>query len=132
VKRVLIDAGIYAAFKRNLSSVVNFLRQCDEIHINSVVLAELLTAFKAGSKEPQNRRELRSFLNSPRAHLDPVDEGTAEYYAHIFSHLRSKGTPIPCNDLWIAATAMQHGLALFSRARHYSGIDGLLVVYPEE
>ena len=132
MKRVLIDAGIYAAFKRNLAPVVSSLRQCDEIHINSVVLAELLEGFKAGSKESKNRKELRAFLNSPRAHLDPVDEGTAEYYAHIFSQLRSKGTPMSSNDLWIAATAMQHGLALFSRASYFTAIDGLLTISPED
>ena len=132
MKRVLIDTSIYTAFKRNLPSVVNPLRLCDEIHINSVILAELLEGFKGSSKESQNRQELRSFLNGPRAHLDPLDEGTAEYYAHIYALLKSKGTPLPAHDLWIAASALQHGLALFSRVRHFSAIDGLLCVYPQE
>lgn len=50
---------------------------------------------------------------------------TAEYYALIVKNLKIKGRPIPSNDIWIAANAMKHGMALYSFDRHFDQIDGL-------
>jgi predicted nucleic acid-binding protein len=83
-------------------------------------------AVDTGSKEAWNRKELTSFLNNPRVFLDQVTETTAEFYADIYLRLRSKGTPIPANDMWIAASAMEHGCALYSLDRHFRMVDGLL------
>jgi len=126
--KILIDTNTYSAFKRNRSEVVQVYQRAEEIHISITVLAELIAGFKAGSKETQNREELRAFLSSGRAILDPMDEGTAEFYAHVYLMLRLKGTPIPTNDMWIAATAMQNGCALYSLDSHFSTVDGLLCV----
>ena len=128
MKRILIDTNVYTEFKTNDPAVVRKFHSCEEIHINITVLAELLAGFKAGSKEALNRQELKLFLNSPRVVLDQVTEGTAEFYAHIYLVLRSKGTPIPANDMWIAASAMQNGCALYSRDKHFQAVDGLLLV----
>ena len=128
MKRILIDTNIYSAFKRNDSHIVRNLQACKEIHINVTVLAELLAGFKGGSKELLNQDELRQFLDSPRIYLDLIDEGTAEFYAHIYLLLRTKGAPIPTNDIWVAASAMQHGLALFTKDSHFKAVDGLLLV----
>lgn len=56
-----------------------------------------------------------------------VDEETAERYGELFARLHAKGTPIPTNDIWIAATAIQHGLDLFTYDRHFRNVDGLTV-----
>jgi tRNA(fMet)-specific endonuclease VapC len=126
--KILIDTNTYSAFKRNRSDVVQVYQRAEEIHISVTVLAELIAGFKAGSKENQNREELRSFLSSERAILDPMNEGTAEFYAHIYLLLRFKGSPIPTNDMWIAAAAMQNGCALYSLDTHFGAVDGLLLV----
>ena len=126
--RLALDTNTYTAFKAGDPAVVRRLQGCEEIHITVTVIAELLAGFKAGSKEDLNRDEMRSFLDSPRVVLDRVDEGTAEFYAHIYLGLRVAGTPIPTNDMWIAASAMQHGCALYSLDTHYRAIGGLLLV----
>jgi len=59
--------------------------------------------------------------------LLPVDELTAERYAAVFIGLRKAGTPIPTNDMWVAASAIQHGLSLFTHDGHFRTIDGLRV-----
>lgn len=128
MKSILIDTNVYSAFKANDPEVVRRFRSCEAIHLNITVLAELVAGFKAGSKEAQNREELKAFLNSPRVSLDELTEATAEFYAHLYLMLRVKGTPIPTNDLWIAASALQHGCALYSLDRHFRAIDGLLLV----
>jgi len=128
MKKILIDTNVYSAYKASDPEVVRRFRSTEEIHLNITVLAELVAGFKAGSKEAQNREELRAFLNSPRVVLDELTEATAEFYAHIYLMLREKGTPIPTNDLWIAASALQHGCALYSLERHFQGINGLLLI----
>ena len=72
--------------------------------------------------------ELRTFLSSGRVLLDRIDEGTAEFYAHIYLLLRLKGSPIPTNDIWIAAAAMQNGCALYSLDSHFKTVDGLILI----
>lgn len=127
MKRVLIDTNIYAAFKRNVSEVVETLRRVDYIGINTIVLGELYGGFKGGSKEKKNLSELNSFLDRPRVNIIPIDETTSEFYAQIYWNLQRKGNPIPTNDLWIAASSFQHSLALYTLDAHFKKIDGLIL-----
>jgi tRNA(fMet)-specific endonuclease VapC len=127
MRKIILDTNIYVAFKRSSKEVVEVLQQVDYIGINTIVLGELLSGFKGGTKEPRNRKELEEFLNSPRVELLAIDEDTAEYYAKIFWNLKIRGRPIPTNDLWIAASALKHGLALYTLDAHFQKIDGLLL-----
>ena len=90
-------------------------------------MGELLSGFKGGTKESINRRELEQFLDSPRVNLLTLDEETAEFYARIYWNVKKKGKPIPTNDLWVAASAMRHGLALFTYDEHFADIAGLIL-----
>jgi predicted nucleic acid-binding protein len=123
---VLLDTNAYACFKRGDAEAVAILRTADTIGLSAVVLGELLSGFALGNREGENRRELSAFLASPRVTLLPVTEDTAEFYARVYQQLRRKGKPIPTNDLWIAAAALQHGFAVFSYDGHFAEIDGLL------
>ncbi len=71
----------------------------------------------------RNWQELEEFINSSRVHILTHDEITAEFYANIFNILKTRGKPIPTNDMWIAATALQNGLALFTLDSHFSEIE---------
>lgn len=131
MRKIMIDTNVYALFKRNDAFVLEKLRRIEFIGISIVVLGELLCGFKGGNKEIKNREELEQFLDLPRVHLIQVDEETAEIYAKIFWNLKKKGTPIPTNDIWLAASAMQHGIHLFTNDEHFKNIDGFLL-FPEE
>ncbi len=126
MRRILVDTNAYAAFKRGQPEAVDILREAEFVGISAVVLGELLSGFASGRREAQNRHELKLFLDSPRVRLLPVDENTAEFYARTYLHLRRKGTPIPSNDLWLAATALQHGAAIFTYDRHFQVVDGVI------
>ena len=126
MKKILLDTNAYAAFKRGDSEAVEILRRVEIIGISTVVLGELLSGFAVGSREMENRRELTAFLDSARIAIFPVNEDTAEFYAHAYRGLKRKGKPIPTNDLWIAATALQHGLAVFTYDRHFLEVEGLI------
>ena len=128
MRRVLIDTNIYTAFKRNHPATVQSFRHLDFIGIDVTVLAELNAVFKGGNKETVNVKELEDFINTSRVHILNHDEITAEFYANIFNVLKNKRKPIPTNDIWIAASSMQNGLALFTLdLQHFREIGGLVL-----
>ena len=127
MRRIIIDTNVYVAFKRNVPDVMKVLRGVEYIGINTVVLGELHSGFKGGQKEALNIKELEEFLDTPRVDVIPIDEMTAEFYAQIYWNLKRKGNPIPTNDMWIAASSLQHGLALFTLDTHFNLVDGLML-----
>jgi predicted nucleic acid-binding protein len=127
MKRMLLDTSAYAAFKRGDAGAVAVLRRAPEIGLCPTVLGELLAGFSCGSQAARNRRELADFIHTPRVRLLSIDAETAEHYAAIFAGLRRKGRPVPTNDLWIAAAAMQHGYAVFSLDAHFAAMENLIV-----
>jgi tRNA(fMet)-specific endonuclease VapC len=125
VDNILIDTNAYASFKRGDIAAVEIIRSSPFIGINSTVLGELLSGFVVGNREPLNRRELKEFLQSSRVKIIAVDHETAEHYADIYKELRQKGRPIPTNDLWIAATAVQYNLTVFTYDEHFKAVSGI-------
>jgi len=125
MRAILLDTNAYTAFMLGATEVVDVVAHADRLYLNSIVLGELLGGFAAGTREPKNRAELARFLDSPRVEVLPITADTADSYALIYAGLRRKGHPIPTNDLWIAASAMEHGAALLTRDAHFSHIDGL-------
>jgi len=128
LRSLLIDTNIYTHALKGDPEVVSLLRGASRIGISSISLGELLSGFKAGTREAQNRKELMEFLDSPRVVVYAVDEDTAEFYAEILGRLRKQGQPIPTNDIWIAAISFQHGLRLFSKDGHFRVIPGLALI----
>jgi tRNA(fMet)-specific endonuclease VapC len=126
MNKVLIDTNIYSLAMEGDVSIVNRLRKIDVIGFCVISIGELYSGFKAGSRETRNREELHFFLDSPRVVIHAIDEGSADFYAAILNTLKAAGTPIPTNDIWIAAIAFQHGYKLFSRGSHFTLIPGLL------
>ena len=126
MKKVLIDTNIYSMAMKGDVNVVNTLRKIDRIGFSAISIGELFSGFKGGSREAGNREELNFFLDSPRVVVHPIDEGTADFYASILNNLKAAGTPIPTNDIWIAAIAFQHGYKMYSKDKHFDLIPGLL------
>lgn len=127
MRPLALDTNAYTAFKRGDRAVLESLRHADSILVSVTVLGELLAGFAAGSREAANREELASFLASPRVRVVPATTASADLYALVYAALRRKGAPIPSNDLWIAASALEHGAALLSFDAHFRQIDGLRV-----
>ena len=125
--KVMLDTSAYSALLRGNAEVKQAVQEADEIFLNPVVLGELYAGFAMGGREKKNLKILKEFLSSPRAQVTVLDEETSERYAAIFTYLRARGTPIPTNDLWIAATAMQHGLKLLTTDAHYRNVPQIIV-----
>lgn len=126
MKKVLIDTNIYSLAMKGDKIIVDALRQIDQIGISTISIGELFSGFKGGNCEEKNKAELNFFLDSPRVIVFNIDVETADFYASILNNLKEKGTPIPTNDIWIAAVAFQNGFKLFSRDKHFNFIPGLI------
>lgn len=117
--RILIDTNRYTDFARADPAALRVIQGADRIFVPFVVLAELRAGFLCGSRTQRNEANLTRFLASPRVSVLYADEATTHLYARLFRQLRTQGTPIPTNDLWTAALAVQHDLQLFARDRHF-------------
>lgn len=127
VRRIALDTSAYSAFMRGHDALQTALQEVDEIVFNPVILGELRAGFRLGRHRRKNEDELARFLASPRVRVVSIDEETAVRYAVILTALRGAGTPIPTNDVWIAASAMQHGLGVFTTDPHYEKVRQIIV-----
>lgn len=123
--KVLLDTNAYSAFRRGHELVAEQVRISEEVLLSIVVVGELLFGFRNGSRYEENARALRSFLEDPNVCLLPVTWDTADLFGRLSAELRKKGRPIPTNDIWIAAQAMESSAGLISSDPHFGHIDGL-------
>ena len=125
---VVIDTNAYAAFKRGESAALSVVEKVNQILINPVVIAELLTGFSLGNRESRNIDELKQFLANQNVVSVRIGYSTAEFYASIIKQLRKKGKPIPTNDIWIGASALEYEANIFTFDRHFNDISGITIV----
>lgn len=125
---IFLDTSAYSALLRGHPGIHRLVQETDEIFVNSIVLGELKALFLRGRHRRKNEKELALFLASPRVRVANLDEETADRYAAIVNSLRTAGTPIPTNDVWIAASVMQHGLRLVTLDEHFRKVPQILVL----
>ena len=124
----LLDTSAYSAiWVGKDEAVLEIFRSAERLHISPVTLGELRSGFKKGTREADNLRLLENFLSSRRVNEITISSRTSERYAAIQDSLRRKGKPIPTNDIWIAASAMELGVPVVTRDRHFQWIDQILV-----
>ncbi len=126
--RILLDSNAYSAFMRGNHEVRDLIQAAEEVLFSAVVVGEQLFGFRQGAHFEQNLAELRSFLERPYVSFVPVGPVTADRYARVMTALKAKGRPIPTNDVWIAAHAMETGADLVSSDGHFEHVDGIVWV----
>ena len=123
--RILIDTNRYTDFaNKDPAAVARFL-EAEELIVPFIVLAELRAGFRSGTLSRRNEDILARFLSNAKVRPLYPDEWTTHVYADLYALLRSRGTPIPANDIWIASLAVQHSLPLYTRDRHFQNIPRL-------
>ena len=123
--RVALDTSAYSALMRGHRDVAALVRRAEAVLLPAVVAGELLYGFRYGSRFEENAARLEAFLETPSVNLLAVTFVTADRFGRIATALREKGTPIPTNDIWIAAQAMEAGADLVSSDAHFGLVEGL-------
>ena len=123
--KILLDTNAYSQLLRGNSEVFEIISEGAEIYLSVIVLGELFAGFHGGLRQKQNIQLLKKFLNKPQVSTISVSQYSAELFGELKYSLRKKGTPIPINDVWIAAHAVETGSILLTFDRHFEQIDGL-------
>ena len=125
--KVLLDTSAYSALQRGHQPILDVMRRSETVAVSAVVLGELYSGFRAGNRWAENTAQLAQFLSKPSVRILDVTEETALRYAEVDVYLRKKGRPLPRNDVWIAAVALEHGLQLVTLDAHFREIPLLLI-----
>lgn len=128
MRPILLDTNAYSEFKRGNKETIKIIQHAETIAMTPIVIGELFGGFARGKHNEKNRKELQEFLSSSRIRLYQLNHDTANFYANIYQHLYKKGKPIPTNDMWIAAQALEHGCALCTYDKHFEHINGLIAI----
>ena len=128
--RLALDTNRYTDLARGDSTLAAQIEACEWVGVPFVVVGELRAGFSAGKKSSDNERNLARFLGRPGIHVLWASDVTTRLYASIFGRLRKIGRPIPTNDLWIAALALEHEAALLTRDPDFRRVTELLVIEP--
>lgn len=126
--RLAVDTNRYRDLCDGVAEVVELVAQARQVFVPLFVLAELRAGFALGKRGRENERTLSRFLDKPGVDLLAPGEATTRVYAELYRQLRNQGTPIPTNDLWIAALVAEHRLTLASRDPHFRHLPQLDVV----
>ena len=123
--KILLDTNAYSAMMRGHAEVARRVRDAEQVVLSAVVIGELLFGFRLGTRLQKNLEELDAFLGNPYVTAAAVTRSTADRFARVAAALRAKGRPIPTNDIWVAAHAMEFGAELLSFDAHFEALDGL-------
>jgi tRNA(fMet)-specific endonuclease VapC len=124
--RVALDTNRLTDLFQGDSDLAQSLASCEEVWIPLIVLAEIKAGFYGGTQRGRNEALLQRLLAKPTVGVLLPARETAEHYARLFVQLKRAGTPVPDNDLWIAALALEHDLVLITRDQHFEKIPQLL------
>ena len=130
MSRYCLDTSAYSQFKRGHQEVAELLDAASYVGVPSIVIGELWMGFLGGAKPRENELELHQFLTHRVVEEVPIDRDIARIYAEIVWALKAKGTPLPTNDIWIAATAVRIGATVLTFDDHFRTIEraGVLVL----
>lgn len=122
MSRYCLDTSAYSHFKRGHPPVVDLIDRASWVGVPSIVIGELWVGFLQGNRIERNQRDLTEFLSHPVVEELPVNGEIGEIYAAIATALRKAGSPVPSNDIWIAATAARAGATVLTYDPHFSAM----------
>jgi tRNA(fMet)-specific endonuclease VapC len=124
--KILLDTNAYVALMRGDTKTARRVRHAERVFLSAIVAGELLFGFRNGSRFEKNMGDLQAFLENAYVEFLAVSLTTADRFGRIAASLRQKRTPLPTNDIWIAAHAIESGAELLSFDRHFEAIEGLV------
>lgn len=127
--KLVLDTNTYSDYAEGLPAIVDFMaNHGEQIYLPSVVLGELNYGFMKGKRQRFNEKKLQQFISRLRVDIINVNADVARKYAIIYLSLQKKGTKIPINDVWIAASCMEAGGILMTRDKHFEVVEQIETV----
>lgn len=120
--KIALDSSAYIDSCKANSNLIGIIQSAENVYMPIIVLGEMRAAFISGSQAIKNEQILIRFLNQYGVEFLYPDEQTTHHYARLNYQLKKQGTPIPQNDLWIAALVAQHDLYLCARDKHFDAL----------
>lgn len=127
MRALLLDTNAYAKYLRGDPRVLGALAGAGLVYMSVFVLGELFAGFRSGSMEKENRGILEAFIGKPVVRVLEATRETAEYFGLIRTALKKSGRPIPLNDVWVAAHALETGSVLVTYDTHFAAVPGLRI-----
>jgi len=124
--KFMLDTSAYVGFKCNDVEVVEIIVKAELILFSPIVLGELTFGFRNGTRFKENMEGLNSFLDHDAVELVYIGKITTDRYSRIAAQLKQEGTPIPTNDIWLAAQTIEHGAELITSDQHFEKVNGLV------
>ena len=128
--KILLDTNAYTALMEGHTATARHVRGAEGVVMSAVVVGELFYGFRHGSRFGKNRQQLEGFLRESYVDFLPVTMLTCERFSMVAAQLRRAGTPIPSNDIWISAHALETGAHVVSFDSHFESVAGLALVTP--
>lgn len=125
MERLILDTSAYSRLRRGHEAVLDTLAAAEVVLVPVTVLGELEAGFELGSRVKENRTVLSEFLGEPFVGVLDTTAAVARRYGQVFARLRRAGTPIPVNDIWIAAATIDSGAHLLTFDRDFRHVEGL-------
>lgn len=125
MRAILLDTNAMTALFQGDQAVLEALGKVECIYVSVVVIGELEAGFRGGRRYAENVAVLERFLSKPMVEVLPVLRETSDCFGRIKHALKTKGVPIPINDVWVAAQCMETGSVLVTYDHHFSHVDGL-------
>jgi tRNA(fMet)-specific endonuclease VapC len=128
MKKILLDTNAYSSFRGGDRAILSALASAEVVYLSIFVIGELLAGFAGGKRNHENRAQLDEFKSKSTVKVLAATEETAGIFAVIKNTLKLAGKPIPVNDIWIAAHALETGSAIVTNDKHFEAIGGLRIV----
>ncbi len=128
--KLALDTSGYSRLMQSRSNLTGLVENAESVFIPAVTVGELYAGFHLGSRCESNQTSLKEFLNLPGVEIIPINHDIAERYGILVCTLKKLGTPIPTNDIWIAATSLELGARLVTYDAHFHHIPGLITLSP--
>jgi len=127
MKKILLDTNAYVSYLAGDHAVLDALGEAEIIYLSIFVLGELYAGFRGGSREIENCRILGRFIRKPSVSVLEAGNETAEIFGKVKNDLKVAGTPLPINDVWIAAHAIETGSVIVTYDTHFLKVSGIRV-----
>ena len=131
-RRYLLDTSFLVDALHDGMRLPAAIEKSETVYLSEIAVGEYKAGLDDTRRGRRNREALEAFLHLPNIVEVTITSATTDLYAKVFRSLHAAGRPIPVNDIWLAAQALEHGAVLVSRDRHFEAVANLRTLIPDD